>query len=105
MLTALWPSGDSWPPWRETIVAQSGIARAEFAAALVRLRRGEPALEVLDERYITAFAIAGTATECLERARAYHRIGVDELALGLVGPEPQADLAALHDAWFRFGVN
>jgi 5,10-methylenetetrahydromethanopterin reductase len=98
MLAAFWPADDAWPPWRETIVAHSGIPRAEIAAALARLRRGEPAARVLDERYVEAFAIAGTAEECLERASAYRRAGVDELALGFVGPEPQADLAYLADA-------
>jgi 5,10-methylenetetrahydromethanopterin reductase len=98
MLAAFWPADDVWPPWRETIVAHSGIPRAEVAAALTRLRRGEPAAQVLDERYVEAFAIAGTAEQCLEQAGAYHRAGVAELALGFIGPEPQADIACLADA-------
>lgn len=98
MLTALWPTGDAWPPWRETIVERSGIPRSEVAAALARLRAGEPAPQVLDERYVDAFAIAGTAEQCLERASAYRRAGADELALGFVGPQPPADIAALAGA-------
>jgi 5,10-methylenetetrahydromethanopterin reductase len=98
MMAAFWPTGDVWPPWRETIVAESGIPRAEFAAALARLRRGEPAVQVLDARYVEAFAIAGTAEECLEQASAYRHAGIDELALGFIGPEPHAGVAALADA-------
>ncbi|HJU18331.1 MAG TPA: LLM class flavin-dependent oxidoreductase [Stellaceae bacterium] len=98
MLTSFWPTTEPWPPWRETIIEKSGIPRAEVAAALTRLRRGEPAAQVLDERYVDAFAIAGTAEECLERARAYRRAGVGELALGLVGPRPQDDIALLAGA-------
>lgn len=98
MLTAFWPTAEPWPPWRETIIAQSGIARAEVAAALSRLRRGEPASRVLDERYVEAFAIVGTAEECLEQASAYRRAGIDELVLSLIGPRPKDDLAYLADA-------
>lgn len=98
MMAAFWPADDAWPPWRETIVAESGIPRAEFAAALAQLRRGEPAAQALDARYVDAFAIAGTVEECLERASAYRRAGAGELALGFVGPEPHAGIAALADA-------
>jgi 5,10-methylenetetrahydromethanopterin reductase len=92
MLAALWPKAEPWPPWRETIVAESGIPRADFAGAIARLRAGEPAAAVLDERYVAAFAIAGTAAECLDQASVYRAAGVGELALGLVGPDPAADL-------------
>jgi 5,10-methylenetetrahydromethanopterin reductase len=95
MLTGLWPAGDDWPPHRDASVAASNIARGEFAEVLARLRRGEPANEVLDDRFVDAFAIAGTAEECLDRARAFRRIGVTELGLAFAGDGVAADIAAL----------
>jgi alkanesulfonate monooxygenase SsuD/methylene tetrahydromethanopterin reductase-like flavin-dependent oxidoreductase (luciferase family) len=95
MLTGLWPTGDDWPPHRAASVAASGIPRAEFAAAVARLRRGEPARVILDDRFVDAFAIAGTAEECLDRARAFRRIGVTELGLAFAGDGVAADIAYL----------
>ena len=70
MLIHFWPDGNVWPAAKEAIVAESGIPRREFAAALARLCHGENAAVVLDERFVAAFAIAGTAQECLRRPRA-----------------------------------
>lgn len=90
-LTQLWPVGDDWPKRREAIVAESGISRSEFVAALVRLRRGENAASVLDERFVAAFAIAGTPEECRQQVAHYRAAGVDELALSFGSAE---DIAA-----------
>jgi hypothetical protein len=95
MLTAFWPAGAEWPALRETIVVQSGIPRPEFVAALDRLRRGEAADRVLDERFVDAFAIAGTAEECLARAARYRRAGVGELVLTFAGADPARDIGYL----------
>jgi 5,10-methylenetetrahydromethanopterin reductase len=97
-LAALWPAGSEWPALRETIVAESGIPRAEFVAALDRLRRGDPPQRVLDDRFIDAFAIAGTAEECLARAALYRRAGVGELVLTFAGSQPAQDIAYLGGA-------
>jgi len=91
------PASDTWPEARERIVRHSGIPRAEVAEALARLRRGEAGAAVLDDRYVEAFAIAGTAEECVERAAAYRRAGVAELVLTFAGPHPEADIAYLAD--------
>jgi len=93
MLTAFWPAGDDWPPLRETIVRHSGVPRAEFAAALDRLRGGAPAEHVLDDRFIAAFVVAGTAEDCLAQATRYRRAGVGELALSFAGTQPERDMA------------
>src|SRR6266851_3293736 len=94
MLATFWPTGgDDWPALRDTIVECSGIAKPEVVAVLARLRRGEPAETVLDERFIAAFAIAGTAEECLAQAAQYRRAGVAELVLTFGGPRPEADMA------------
>jgi 5,10-methylenetetrahydromethanopterin reductase len=92
MLTAFWPAGIEWPALREAIVAQSGIPRPEFVAALARLRDGEPADRVLDERFVAAFAIAGTAEDCLAAATRFQRAGVGELVLTFAGAQPIDDI-------------
>jgi 5,10-methylenetetrahydromethanopterin reductase len=94
-LTQLWPEGNNWPQRRERVVADSGIPRSEFAVALDRLRRGEDAPLVLDERFVDAFAIAGTAEDCLYQAARYRAVGVDELALTFAGTQPATDIAYL----------
>jgi 5,10-methylenetetrahydromethanopterin reductase len=94
-LTLLWPAGDVWPQRRAAAVAESGIPRRDFVAALERLRRGETAADVLDDRFIAAFAIAGTASECLQQAARYGETGVDELALTFAGSRPADAIAEL----------
>jgi 5,10-methylenetetrahydromethanopterin reductase len=94
-LTSLWPMGDDWPQRRETAVDESGIPRADFADALARLRRGEDAATALDERFVEAFAVAGTVEECLDQAAGYRAAGVDELALTFGGARPLHDIADL----------
>jgi 5,10-methylenetetrahydromethanopterin reductase len=86
-LTLLWPAGDEWPRRREAVVAESGIPRREFATAIARLRSGEDAAAALDERFVAAFTIAGTAKECYEQAALYRAAGVDELALSFGSAE------------------
>lgn len=94
-LTMLWPAGDDWPRRRETAVAESGIPRRDVAAALERLRCRENAADALDDRFVTAFGIAGTADECLQQAAAYRAAGADELALTFAGSQPELGIASL----------
>ena len=95
MLRSFWPSSGNWPPAKEKIVAESGIPRRAFATALDRLRRGEDAAAVLDDRFVEAFAIAGTAEECLAQVARYRQAGADELALTIAGPQSLIDLSYL----------
>jgi hypothetical protein len=94
-LALLWPARDSWPRRREAAVAESGIPRGDFVAALERLRCGDNPADALDERFVTAFAIAGTAQECLRQAARYREDGVDELALTFAGRQPTDAIAKL----------
>jgi len=98
MLAGFWPASGAWPAAREAAVLLSGISREEFAAALHRIRRGEGASEVLDDRFVDAFALAGTAEDCLARAADYQRAGVSELALTFAGSQPAADIEYLAGA-------
>jgi 5,10-methylenetetrahydromethanopterin reductase len=93
MLRMFWPADGEWPPLRDTIVHCAGIPKTEVVAALDRLRCGEPAEAALDERFLAAFAIAGTAEDCLTQAGRYRRAGVDELVLTFAGEQPAADMA------------
>jgi 5,10-methylenetetrahydromethanopterin reductase len=98
MIAMFWPAASEWPAMRESIVALSGIPRPDFVAALGRLRAGEPAEAVLDGRFIDAFAIAGTAEECLARAADYRRAGVGELVLTFAGEHSADQIEYLGEA-------
>jgi len=93
MLIALWPTGKDWPAQRETIVRLSGVGRPEIVGTLDRLRRGERAARVLDDRFVSGFALAGTAEQVIAQAAQYRRAGADELALSFAGPQPADDAA------------
>jgi 5,10-methylenetetrahydromethanopterin reductase len=99
LLVQFWRNAEGRPARRAAIVGGSGIGEEEFAACVERLARGEAAEAVLDDRFVAAFAIAGTAEDCLERAASYRRAGVTELALGFLGPEPERDIETLGHAW------
>jgi len=71
------------------------LSEGDFAAAVDRLRAGEAAANVLDERFIETFAIAGTAEDALAQARRYRDAGASELVLTFVGSQPEADMAYL----------
>jgi 5,10-methylenetetrahydromethanopterin reductase len=62
------------------------------------LRRGDPPATVLDDRFVEAFAIAGSPTDFIELARHYRAAGVTELVLTFAGPEPEADMMCLSEA-------
>lgn len=98
MLTAFWPADEDWPPSRETIIACSGIAKPEVVAVLNRLRRGEPAESVLDDRFVAAFAVAGTTEDCLVQAAAYRSAGAAELVMTFAGPEPASEMVQFAEA-------
>jgi hypothetical protein len=80
------------------LLRASDLSEADFVAAVERLRSGAEAADVLDERFIAAFAIAGTADDCLAQASRYHAAGATELALTFVGPQPEAQIKYLADA-------
>lgn len=99
MLVRFWRNAEGRPARRAAIAAGSGIGEEEFSSCIQRLASGEPAAAALDDRFVEAFAIAGTVEDCLERAASYRCAGVDELALGLLGPEPEHAIDRLGRAW------
>jgi 5,10-methylenetetrahydromethanopterin reductase len=95
MLPAYWTLGQRLPAAKAALTEGSGISEAEFAAAAERLKAGEPADAVLDDRYVAAFALAGTAEDCRAQAEAFGRAGVTELALTFGGTSAPDDMAAV----------
>jgi 5,10-methylenetetrahydromethanopterin reductase len=95
MLETFWALGQKVPAAKASLVAYSGIPEPDFAAAIERLQSGGAPEAVIDQRFIEAFAIAGTADDCLRRIAAYGDAGVSDLVLTFVGPDPLADIAAL----------
>jgi 5,10-methylenetetrahydromethanopterin reductase len=92
MLKTFLSLGQSVPAARTSLVDHSGIADAEFAKAVA----APPT--ALDERFIKAFALAGTADECRAGVAAYAEAGVTDLVLTFVGPDPIADMARFSQA-------
>lgn len=87
MLKTFWTLAQTVPAARVSLVEHSGIAEADFAAAVA-----SPAT-ALDERFVDAFAVAGTADDCRRRIAAYRQAGVTDLVLTFAGPDPVADMA------------
>ena len=68
-------------------------------SAVTRLKAGETPDTVLDDRYVTAFAIAGTIEDCRAQAAIRAEAGVTELALTFFGPSAAADMAFIGPAF------
>jgi 5,10-methylenetetrahydromethanopterin reductase len=98
MLPVYWGLGQRLEGAKTALTMGSGITEAEFAAAAQRLRAGEDASAVLDERFVHAFAIAGTAEDCAAQVAVCAAAGVTELALTFSGAEAAAEMKYLRSA-------
>jgi hypothetical protein len=98
MLPGFWALGATVPSARAGLLAGTGISASELASAAERLRAGEDAASVLDQRFVDAFALAGTPEDCLAAAMRHARAGIGELALTLEGPTRPAQIAMLGEA-------
>jgi len=87
LLRTFWTLGLKVPAAKASLVDHSGIPETDFAAAIAG-----PAT-ALDERFIDAFAVAGTIEDCRARIAAYRAAGVTDLVLTFVGPDPVRDMA------------
>jgi 5,10-methylenetetrahydromethanopterin reductase len=101
LLPLYWRLGDGWPAIRAALRDYSGIDPAEFEKAVARLDQGEAPERVLDDRFVRAYAVAGTVDDCLEQCAELRRAGVTELALSPVGLDPVPALRALGRAAAR----
>jgi 5,10-methylenetetrahydromethanopterin reductase len=95
MLPGFWSLAQRVPAARSALLRAGELAETDFAAAVERLRTGTRGADALDDRFVAAFAIAGTAEDCLAQARRYGEAGASELALTFVGAQPEADMALL----------
>src|SRR5262249_9942477 len=92
MLPSYWRLAQRLPAAKQALLAGSGIAAADVAAAVVRLAAGATAEDTLDERFVRAFAVAGDAEDCRMQAATYADAGVSELALTFTGEQAADDM-------------
>jgi len=95
MLSAYWRMGSNWPAIRDAMVRESGIPVEEFAAAMDALSAGHSALDILDERYVDAYSLAGDREAVAAGMAQFAAVGVTELVVTLVGAEPERSADAL----------
>jgi 5,10-methylenetetrahydromethanopterin reductase len=89
LLKTFWTLGRQVPAAKASLIGHSGIAEADFAAAVAG------SAMALDERFVDAFAVAGTVEDCRARIAAYGAAGVTDLVLTFVSPDPVRDMARL----------
>ncbi|MEW6453081.1 MAG: LLM class flavin-dependent oxidoreductase [Pseudomonadota bacterium] len=98
MLPAYWNLAQRQPGAKAALLDGSNLSESEIAEAAARLKSGEKAGTVLDDRYPAAFAIAGSADDCRTQAAAYAAAGVTELALTFTGPSAADDMRTVATA-------
>ena len=90
MLLGFWSLGQRVPAAKAALLQAQDLSEEDFSRASERLRAGDT--DALDARFVSAFAIAGTAQDCLAQARRYFDAGATELALSFAGPQPEDDM-------------
>jgi 5,10-methylenetetrahydromethanopterin reductase len=98
MLPGFWSLGQRVAAAKSALLRAGALSEQDFAVAVDRLRQGDDPVDVLDERFVDAFALAGTAEDCLATARRYRAAGATELALTFVGSQPEQDMEYLAGA-------
>jgi hypothetical protein len=73
----------------------SGIPEVEFTSTIDRIRAGEKPADVLDDRFVEAYSIAGNMDDCVAAMARFGKIGVTELVVTFVGGQPTIDMAYL----------
>jgi 5,10-methylenetetrahydromethanopterin reductase len=101
MLSQYWDAYPNVPAVRSAIVNGSGIPLEDFGDVLQRLARGDSADRALDDQFVRAYTLAGTAAECLEQLGDHARAGVDEVAISCVGEQPEVSMGLLGEALRR----
>src|SRR5260221_10172955 len=97
MLPSFWALGQRVPSAKAALLQAAGLSEADFAAAIRRLHAGEHPAQALDERFVQAFAIAGTAEDALAQARRYGEARAGEPLLPLSRPPAGAGIQNLAD--------
>lgn len=94
-LAEYWTLGERTPAYRVAMVRESGIPEAEVIAAVERIKAGEDPVNVLDDRYLAAYTIAGNADDCLAGMERFGKVGVTELVVTFQGTQPAEDMTYL----------
>ena len=95
MLLSYWRMGEVALLIRAAMVRESGIPFEEFGAAMTALEQGGAPADVLDERYVDAYSLAGDSAGFRGGVERFAAVGVTELVITLVGPEPERSAAHL----------
>jgi 5,10-methylenetetrahydromethanopterin reductase len=98
LLADYWSLGQRVPSARSALLRARDLSEPDIVTAVEAMRAGKSVAEILDDRFLAAFAIAGTAEDCLARARSYFEAGATELVLTFAGPEAERDMQYLGDA-------
>jgi alkanesulfonate monooxygenase SsuD/methylene tetrahydromethanopterin reductase-like flavin-dependent oxidoreductase (luciferase family) len=99
MLPTYWALAERLPAAKAALLTGTGLSDADIAAAVDRLKAGEAADAVLDDRYPEAFTISGNAEDCRALAASYAAAGVTELALTFSAPSFAEDMAYIGEAF------
>lgn len=95
MLPGFWRLAQRVSSAKNALLLGSNIGLEEFDRSVAGLAAGKSPEVLLDERFVNAFAIFGTAEECRAQIAGFARIGVTELALTFSGPEPGTQIRYL----------
>ncbi len=98
MLPSFWSLGERIPAAKVALLRAKRLSEKDLTTAVARLRAGERAAYVLDDRFVEAFTIAGTAEDALAQARRYREAGASELVLTFAGRQPEPDMQYLANA-------
>ncbi|MHA6688467.1 LLM class flavin-dependent oxidoreductase [Mesorhizobium sp. A556] len=96
MVPSFWRLSQRVESARQALFLGTGLSEQEFSDAAERLQGGEAPETALSDRFVSAFAIAGTPEECVEQARRHKKAGISELAVTF-------DELTLDDDQIRFG--
>src|SRR5712692_10667608 len=92
MLPGFWSLGQRVPAAKSALLRARSLSESDFAGAVEHLRAGKKPAVALDDRFVAAFAIAGTAQDCLAQAQQYFEAGASELVLSFAGARPEEDM-------------
>jgi len=81
LVPSFWSLSQRVDSAKTALLLGTGIEEEDFARVSQQIRDGKDPANALDDRFVSAFAIAGTPEECVEQARKYGAAGVDEIAL------------------------
>jgi 5,10-methylenetetrahydromethanopterin reductase len=98
LLADYWSLGQRVPSAKSALLRARGLSEPDIVTVVDEMRAGKSAAEILDDRFLAAFAIAGTAEDCLARARSYFEAGATELVLTFAGSEAERDMQYLGGA-------